>query len=94
MDKNGFVKHISNSRGTYKAGPGVGTDNSSKEDGFEMYGSVVTSGGKRRALGDEGSEESILVLQGDTGILKTTQVSVERAKYGVTVKHIEDADRA
>lgn len=75
LDKNGFVKHISNSRGTSK----IGGSNTSKEDGFEMYGSVITANGRRTRIGaDNESEESILPLQKPpTGIRKTTEVTVD-----------------
>lgn len=84
LDKSGFVKHISNSRGTSKVG---GTP--SKDDGFEMYGSVITASGKRGRIDiDNESEESILPLQ-NPGIMKTTQVNVsvnemrmQRGDYG------------
>jgi hypothetical protein len=52
---------------------------SSKEDGFEMYGSVVTANG--RVPLDNDSEENILPVQGATeGIVKTTQVFVRTTK--------------
>lgn len=74
LDKNGFVKHISNSRGTNKIG-----GSQVKDADFEMYGSVVTANAKRARIDtDNTSEESILPLQnpGNPGIMKTTQVNV------------------
>jgi hypothetical protein len=76
LDKNGFVKHISNSRGTSK----VGGSASSKSDGFEMYGgSVVTANDRSRIAEDNESEESILPMQKPQpmAIRMTTEVSVD-----------------
>jgi hypothetical protein len=75
LDKNGFVKHISNSRGTSK----IGGSTSSKSDGFEMYGSVITATDRSRMDEDNESEESILPMQRPVpmAIRKTTEVSVD-----------------
>jgi hypothetical protein len=73
MDKNGFVKHISNSRGTNKIG-GIHTI---KGDGFEMYGSVIAVNGKKGRIGtDNESEENILPLEGLMAIRRTTEVTM------------------
>jgi len=76
LDKNGFVKHISNSRGTSK----VGGSQSSKSDGFEMFGSVVTA--NDRLAEDNESEESILPMQKPQpmAIRKTTEVTVDETQ--------------
>jgi len=75
LDKNGFVKHISNSRGTSK----IGGSQSSKSDGFEMYGSVITANDRSTMTEDNESEESILPMQmpQPMAIRKTTEVSVD-----------------
>ncbi|KAE8444231.1 hypothetical protein EG329_000731 [Mollisiaceae sp. DMI_Dod_QoI] len=71
LDKNGFVKHISNSRGTSRIGGPQGND-----DGFEMYGNVITAGGNKGRIDvDNESEVTILPLQ-NPGILKTTRVNI------------------
>jgi hypothetical protein len=84
LDKNGFVKHISNSRGTNK----IGGSNTSKDDGYEMYGSMVTANGKRTRIdADNESEESILPLQKPpTGIRKTTEVTVDEMQMKRSVE--------
>jgi hypothetical protein len=71
-----FVQHITNSQGNSKARTADRTgSSSSKEEGFEMYGSVVTANG--RVPLDNDSEENILPVQGAVeGIIKTTQVLV------------------
>ncbi|KAN0117815.1 hypothetical protein V8E51_003792 [Hyaloscypha variabilis] len=75
LDKNGFVKHISNSRGTSK----IGGSQSSKSDGFEMYGSVITANDRSTMTEDNESEETILPMQmpQPMAIRKTTEVSVD-----------------
>ncbi|KAF8867177.1 hypothetical protein BDZ45DRAFT_6492 [Acephala macrosclerotiorum] len=82
LDKSGFVKHISNSRGTSNIGR-----TAIKDDGFEMYGSVITASGKRARIDiDNESEEIILPLR-NQGIMKTTQVNVS-----VNEIHIQRGD--
>jgi hypothetical protein len=84
-DKNGFVKHISNSRTTSK----IRGSKTNKEDGFEMYGSVITANGKRTRIdADNESEERILPLQKpSTGIRKTTEITVDGMQ---TNRSVED----
>jgi Fungal rhodopsin domain len=74
LDKNGFVKHISNSRGTSR----VGGSKSSNDD-FEMFGSVVTA---NRLGNDNESEETILAKQRpqSMAIRMTTEVTVDETK--------------
>jgi len=84
VDKNGFVKHISNSRGASQ----IGGNNTSKDDGFQMYGSVITANGQRARIdADNESEESILPLQKPpTGIRKTTEVTVDEMQMKRSVE--------
>jgi hypothetical protein len=83
-----FVQHITNARGKSKA-EGAGSS-SSKEDSFEMYGSMITA--DRRVPLDHGSEENILPVQSVTGgIVKTMQVSVRTDEVSLGKKRsIED----
>lgn len=83
MDRNGFVKHISNSRGTSKIGER--SSGSRGSDGFEMFGSVVTA---NRMAGDNESEESILPMQKPVpmAIRKTTEVTVDETKMRKAVE--------
>jgi hypothetical protein len=87
LDKSGFVKHISNSRGTSK----IGRSNTSKDDGFEMYGSVTTANGRRTRIdADNESEEGILPMQKPpTGIRKTMEVMVDEMPMPMK-RNIED----
>jgi hypothetical protein len=83
LGKNGFVKHISNSRGTSKIGESGSGNRGS--DGFEMFSSVVTA---NRMQGDNESEESILPMQKPLpmGIRKTTEVTVNETQMRKVVE--------
>lgn len=71
VDKQGFVRHVSNSKGEGNV-ESVGQ----KDEEFEMFGNVRTTtvGGKGREEAEE-SDGSVLPLQ-NPGILKTTSVDV------------------
>jgi hypothetical protein len=74
LDKDGFVKHISNSKGTRKVGESQSDSRTS--DGFDMFGSLVRA---NRMTGDNESElgASPMHKPPSMAIRKTTEIMVD-----------------